>query len=313
MKNVKPGHVQPFAVLDPGHCGSRYNAGAVKGYYESDIMWKLAHLQAEAMKGYGIKVIITRTQKEMDVPLIQRGMMAEDADIFESLHSNACDTERVDRPEGIYLYDDDCGAIDAQSKEFAALMAQTVRDCMDTNDPAKIFSRRSSNDRDHDGKKNDDYYAVLFGCHQVGTAGCITEHSFHTNKRMAAWLLDDRNLQKLAKAKAAAYAKWFDLDKPASAPREVKATEPAYSKDNALKGAYKVTAAIGLNIRNGAGTKANNFGTDKHTLVAVPKGTKVTCWGYYTDVNGAKWLLVQVTYSGIKYTGFACESWLKKV
>lgn len=216
MQNVKTGHSQPVVVLDPGHYGSTYNPGAVKGYYESEQMWKLCRLQKAAMEAYGIKVIVTRSVQAKDLALVERGKLAAGADIFESLHSNGCDTERVDRPECIYLVDDDCGAIDAQSKEFATLMAQTVRDCMDTDDPAKVFSRKSSYDRDGDGLKNDDYYGVLYGAHQVGTAACITEHSFHTNKAKAAWLLDDANLKKLAEAKAKAYAQWFGVEKATS-------------------------------------------------------------------------------------------------
>ena len=103
------------------------------------------------------------------------------------------------------------------------------------------------------------------------------------------------------------------LQKKTDAHKEIKATEPAYRKDDALKGTYKVTPDIGLNIRNGAGTKPNKYGQDKSVLVAIPKGTKVSCWGYYTDVSGVKWLSVQFTYSGITYTGFACEKHLKKV
>lgn len=296
MKNVKPGHEQPIAVLDPGHYGSKYNPGAVPGYFESEQMWKLTQYQKAAMEAYGIKVILTRTQKDQNPDLVKRGMMAAGADIFESLHSNACDTECVDRPEGIYLYDDDCGAIDAQSKEFAALMAQTVRDCMDTDDPAKIFCRLSGNDRDHDGKKNDDYYGVLYGCHQAGTAGCITEHSFHTNRAKAAWLMDDANLKKLAQAKADAYAKWFDLKKPASKPK----VDYADSYNKAKKGTYQVKTNGGvLHLRSGAST-------DHPILEKLENGSKVQCYGYYTG----GWLSV-VAPSG--KTGFVSEKWLKKV
>lgn len=311
MKNVKSGHSQPIVVLDPGHYGSTYNPGAVKGYYESEQMWKLCRLQKAAMEAYGIKVIVTRSVQAKDLALVERGKLAAGADIFESLHSNGCDTERVDRPECIYLVDDDCGAIDTQSKEFANLMAQTVRDCMDTDDPAKVFSRKSSYDRDGDGLKNDDYYGVLYGAHQVGTAACITEHSFHTNKRMATWLMDDANLQKLAEAKAKAYAQWFGVEKvttgtTSSAAKTVKAKEAAKSGPlTSLAGTYKVTASA-LNVRHGAGTT-------KSVMVTIPKGTKVNCYGYYTTASGTKWLYIQFTYGGVTYTGFASGKYLEKV
>ena len=37
-----------------------------------------------------------------------------------------------------------------------------------------------------------------------------------------------------------------------------------------------------------------------------PCGTMVQNYGYYTLVNGVKWLYIQVTYQGVKYTGFSC-------
>ena len=31
--------------LDPGHCGTEYNAGVVSGYFESVIVWKLTQYE----------------------------------------------------------------------------------------------------------------------------------------------------------------------------------------------------------------------------------------------------------------------------
>lgn len=73
----------------------------------------------------------------------------------------------------------------------------------------------------------------------------------------------------------------------------------ARSKDNSLKGTYKVTTA--LNLRAGAGT-------NKEILAVMPQGAEVQCYGYYTDVSGTKWLYV--VYNGI--TGFASSKYLKK-
>lgn len=84
-----------------------------------------------------------------------------------------------------------------------------------------------------------------------------------------------------------------------------KATEPAKSFASVLAGEYKVTANSGLNIRNGAGT-------NKDILVAIPKGTKVQNYGYYTSVSGVKWLYIQFKYNNILYTGFAHSKYLSK-
>ena len=69
-------------------------------------------------------------------------------------------------------------------------------------------------------------------------------------------------------------------------------------------GTYRVTATS-LNIRCGAGT-------NKAVLTIVPKGTKVTCYGYYTKQQEAVWLYLQLTHNGTKYTGFASSKYLSK-
>lgn len=81
--------------------------------------------------------------------------------------------------------------------------------------------------------------------------------------------------------------------------------EGAKSRDNALTGAYKVTASS-LNLRTGAGTT-------KTIITAMPNGAKVNCYGYYTAVGGVKWLLVQYQKGGVTFTGYASTKYLKKV
>lgn len=88
-------------------------------------------------------------------------------------------------------------------------------------------------------------------------------------------------------------------------PKEVKAKEAARSFDKAMAGTYAVTAGDGLHLRTGAGTS-------KASLTVLPKGTKVQNYGYYTLVNGVKWLYIQVTYQGVKYTGFSSGKYLSK-
>lgn len=75
--------------------------------------------------------------------------------------------------------------------------------------------------------------------------------------------------------------------------------DSAKSKDSSLAGTYTTTA--NLNMRAGAGT-------GKQVLKVLPKGTKVRCYGYYTAVNGKKWLYV--TADG--QTGFCSQAYLKK-
>lgn len=75
--------------------------------------------------------------------------------------------------------------------------------------------------------------------------------------------------------------------------------DPAKSFDKSLAGNYKTTA--NLNMRAGAGTS-------KAILTVIPKGGKVSCYGYYTIVNGTKWHYV--TYKNL--SGFVSSKYLKK-
>lgn len=88
---------------------------------------------------------------------------------------------------------------------------------------------------------------------------------------------------------------------------EKKATAAAQSLDKNLSGTYTVTASDGLHIR----TKPGVIQADT-SMTVLPQGTKVQNYGYYTTVDGIKWLYVQVTYNGVKYTGFCSSAYLKK-
>ena len=77
--------------------------------------------------------------------------------------------------------------------------------------------------------------------------------------------------------------------------------ESAKSFDKKYAGSYKVTASK-LNVRQGAGT-------DKKVLVTIPKGTEVTCFGYFTRLNNI-WLYVQVLHNNQIYTGFVSSKYL---
>ena len=92
---------------------------------------------------------------------------------------------------------------------------------------------------------------------------------------------------------------------PATVP-ERKATGVAKSFNKALAGTYTVTAGSGLHIRNVAGSKTGS-------MIILPCGTKVKNYGYFTEVNGVKWLYIQVTYQGVKYTGFSSGQYLSKI
>lgn len=76
--------------------------------------------------------------------------------------------------------------------------------------------------------------------------------------------------------------------------------EGAMGKSSSYAGTYKTTA--NLNLRSGAGTK-------KSILVTIPKGSKVSNYGYYTDVDGTPWYLVAYR----KFTGYCSSKYLSRV
>lgn len=217
MKNVKSGHAQPIVCLDAGHYGKYNQSPAVKEYYESDMVWKL-HLKLKSyLEQYGIKVITTRSDKDKDLGLTARGKASKGCDLFLSLHSNAVGSgvnESVDYVAVYHLYEDAGTNIDDQSKALAKTLAPAISQLMGVKQSPNVCSRKGSGDWNGDGIMNDNYYSVLNGARLVGTAGLIVEHSFHTNTKATKWLLNDSNLDKMAKVEADIIAEYFDVEMP---------------------------------------------------------------------------------------------------
>ena len=75
-------------------------------------------------------------------------------------------------------------------------------------------------------------------------------------------------------------------------------TDAAKSKSSAYNKTF--TTTVNLNLRSGAGS-------GKDIIITIPKGERVTCYGYYTKVGSTVWLYVQYG----KYTGFVSKKYLK--
>lgn len=208
--------------LDAGHYGKYNRSPAVKEYYESDMTWKLHLLLKEALEGYGFEVVTTRAKKDKDLGLTARGKASKGCDLFLSLHSNAVGSsinENVDYVAVYHLYEDDGTDIDDISKALAQKLAPVISRLMGVKQAPNVSSRKGSGDWNGDGVLNDNYYSVLNGARLVGTPGLIIEHSFHTQTRATKWLMDDKNLEKLAKAEAEVIAEFFCVGQ--SEPREL--------------------------------------------------------------------------------------------
>lgn len=200
--------------LDAGHYGKQNQSPAVKEYYESQVMWDLHLLLKAELERCGFTVVTTRREQNKDCDLYSRGALSKMSDLFLSLHSNAAGNdanESVDHISVYHLTDDDSTACDDVSRAFAEKIAPVMAETMGVT-KYKILARKSDKDKNRDGVMNDNYYGVLHGARTVGTPGLILEHSFHTCTRSTKWLLEESNLQKLAKAEAACIAEFFSLE-----------------------------------------------------------------------------------------------------
>lgn len=257
----------PKIMLDAGHTGKRWNAGAVAGYYESAVMWLLQLELADALRDRGFTVGCTRADIDTKVEVTKRGRKAKGYDLFLSLHSNAADDETVRRASAIYQTADSSGRWDEESRTLAELLVKSVAATMGVSH--KTYSRLAGGDRDGDGKKDDNYYGVLHGARMVGVPGIILEHSFHTNPESCRWLMEPDNLRTLARAEADVLANYYGLP-------------PSFAAERKKNWQGRVTPKNGLNIRTGPGTGYKKIG-------AMKMGTVVTIlqekqgWGRIAD------------------------------
>lgn len=221
--------VKKRICLDPGHSGTKYNAGAVSGYYESAIVWKLTMYEKEILEGMGVEVVLTRTNIDDDPDLFTRGMTAKGCDLFVSNHTDACSTPSVDRVSGIYLVGRADTEIDNTSKTFAGKLASVVKQTMGVSS-YRTFSKLSDKDKDGNGKLDDNYYGVLNGAFFAGVPGIILEHSFHTYAKTCEWLMNESNLKKLAKACAECMANFLGVYEEFKMEEEVSAVNASFVK-----------------------------------------------------------------------------------
>ncbi len=241
--------------LDAGHYG-KYNRSPVNSsYYESDMNWKLHLYLKSALEAYGVEVVPTRLTQEKDLPLEARGRKAVNCDLFLSLHSNACGDENTDYPLS-------CCCISGKADTLGQKLADTVHTIMQTRQTGRIWKRQGN---------SGDYYGVLRGAAKVGVPGILLEHSFHTNKHAADWLLKDANLKKLAQAEADTIAAYFDIKKEPSA------------------FLVKITAdKVGIHIAPDVRSNATGRITDKGVYTIVE-----TAGNYGRLKSGAGWIYLK--------------------
>jgi len=207
-------------MLDPGHAGSFYNASpSVEGYYESNMTWSLAGKLKAHLESYGFEVFLTRSRKDEDVELTERGRRARGCDLLLSLHSNAASNEIADAPWLIHLLPDAKTDVDERSLAAAKALGEVISKVMGLSAPF-YYTRGVDFDRDSNGYLDDEYYGVLFGAKSVGVPAVIAEHGFHTHPATARWLMDEDNLDALARAEAEALAGFYGMKRKETAMSE---------------------------------------------------------------------------------------------
>ena len=265
--------------IDPGHYGKYNRSPVVPEYYESDMVWKLSMLQKKYLEQLGIEVVLTRTNKDKDMALVSRGMASKGCDLFISNHSNACGSEPVNYAAIYHLSNDTTTDIDDLSKDFAKKIAPVIANVMGVG--YKILTRNAQSDRNKDGFKNDNYYGVLHGARMAGTPGLILEHSFHTNKAATLWLLNDDNLDRLARAEAQCIAEWLLGTVPTPTPDPT----PAPSDNLVAKGFEYAAKFTGVNETNLSKAKARVL---QHALNLDYKGNQIDEDGMFGPKSKAK-------------------------
>lgn len=260
--------------LDAGHCGKYNRSPANRYFYESEMAWKLHLLLKKHLEGYGILVSTTRKTIEDNLGVYERGIVSKGCDLLISIHSNAVGSrtnEVVDYPVAYVL-------LNGTSSDIGFKLVKTIEQVMGTRQHGKCATRKGG---------NGEYYGVLRGANDVGTPGIILEHSFHTNTAATNWLLDNANLEKLAKAEAECIARHYGLQTNQSA----MVTLP-----------YRVKVSVSdLNIRKGPGTDYDTVGKylekGVFTIVGEAEGKGASKWGllkaYEAKRNG--WISLDYT------------------
>lgn len=212
-----------LVILDPGHYPN-YNKGAVAGYFEGDKMYDYSEYERDALKYYGVDVIITRNRSN-DMALYERGQVAVkngkgyDVVVFISNHSNAFNGQA-------------CGVVVYRSLYLpgSAELGQKLIDAIvGVMKPATgiTYSRGVQTRQGNKG----DYYGVIRGSVSGAKSEAeakkgpvdysfIVEHGFHDNVKECKFLNNASNLKKMAEAEAKAIADYFGLTKSAGSSKQ---------------------------------------------------------------------------------------------
>lgn len=202
---------KPIICLNAGHFAKYNQSPANPAYWESEVMWKYHLMKKAYLEQHGFEVRLTRNEQIKDMDIVARGMAAGGCVAYISDHSDAAENDVADFVSAYHLTSDNATNADEISKALAEKLAPVIANVMGTKQGYKVLTRQSGRDRNNDGVMNDNYYGELHGSRLANVPGIILEHSFHTNPRSTNWLLNDSNLDRLARAEADVIAEYFGM------------------------------------------------------------------------------------------------------
>ena len=232
--------------IDPGHgeFGNPYPQRP--GYYEGTQMYKLAQYQKEELEKYSdVEVILTRKTITDDPSLDARGKMAAGCDLFYSDHSNAADSSgNWSAARGVDIYGSNRKPAEDLCNQLGAAIAAAMG-----NNFRGTFYRDYQTGRTYSEPQPGmlDYYGVIRSAVATSCkAAIIVEHGFHTNELDSAFLINDDDLRKMAKAEVEVLARYYGLG--SSSGGETPAPDPTPSGDTYTVETGDSLSAIGAKL-----------------------------------------------------------------
>ena len=232
--------------IDPGHgeYGNPYPQRP--GYYEGTQMYKLAQYQKEELEKYSdVEVILTRKTITDDPSLDARGKMAAGCDLFYSDHSNAADSSgNWSAARGVDIYGSNRKPAEALCNQLGAAIAAVMG-----NNFRGTFYRDYQTGRTYSEPQPGmlDYYGVIRSAVATSCkAAIIVEHGFHTNELDSAFLINDDDLRRMAKAEVEVLARYYGLG--SSSGGETPVPDPTPSGDTYTVQTGDSLSAIGAKL-----------------------------------------------------------------
>lgn len=286
-------------AIDAGHGSNTAGKRTPSGYREHYINVMSAYYCEQYLEDRGVECVRiawddTNAKDDADVALStrQKQIKAADCDASASFHANAFK------------------AIWNSANGVETLIHITASRRGDSERLAKLVQAelvKGTKQTDRGVKKQS---LAMCNCTAMGVdAAVLVEIGFMTNKREAELMMTDEFCKEQGEDVARGILKYYKLeDKKVSSATSEKPSvkkrivDPAQGFKKTYAKTYTVKAEDGLNLRYVA-SSANK----EDVIVTIPKGKKVTCYGYYTKKGSTIWLLVQYG----NYTGFVSKAYLK--